>query len=231
MFKPKVILHPTDFHPASTEAFHVSADLAKAFDATLYVLHVLDMPSVVYSEFVPLIELDRESIKDEARRKLLNLKRPDDGPIEYLLIDDGTTETAIVREAENRHCDLIVMGTAGRSGVSRFLLGSVAEYVLRKVHCPVFASESSRDRAGRPAHEHIVNPIVTSHDLKKEHAMKQSKQSPSGKVIGNGFNDQVSDREQHRAVHRERSFTLNLKLSIQAQSRPTRFASELIICG
>jgi nucleotide-binding universal stress UspA family protein len=62
--------------------------------------------------------------------------RCDSTGIEYLLAD-GIPAEEIVKVASDRGCDLIVMGTHGRTGVGRLLLGSVAEEVMRKAPCPV----------------------------------------------------------------------------------------------
>ena len=51
--------------------------------------------------------------------------------------EEGEAATAIVHQAEQRQVDLIVMGTHGRTGLDHMLLGSVAENVVRKAHCPL----------------------------------------------------------------------------------------------
>ena len=75
------------------------------------------------------------------------------------LVWEGDPGEAIVEAAEAEHADLIVVGTHGRSGVSRFLIGSVSDYVVRHAHCPVMVVRGARStaragsaagRAGRP---------------------------------------------------------------------------------
>lgn len=57
-------------------------------------------------------------------------------PVEHLL-EEGNPSAEILRVAQERRCDLIVMGTHGRTGLHRLLMGSVAEHVVRKAPCPV----------------------------------------------------------------------------------------------
>jgi nucleotide-binding universal stress UspA family protein len=72
----------------------------------------------------------------ELKEKLLGLKGPDKVPVEHRL-EEGDPATEILRTARDCGCDLIVMGTHGRRGLSRLLTGSVAEQVMRKAPCPV----------------------------------------------------------------------------------------------
>src|SRR5262249_59188485 len=74
----------------------------------------------------------------------LERRRPPDPPVpvEYL-VREGDPVAEILRAARARDCDLIVMGTHGRTGLRRLLLGSVAEGVMRKAPCPVLTARPS----------------------------------------------------------------------------------------
>jgi universal stress protein A len=134
MFEIKKILCPIDFSEASLEAFEVAKSFAEKFNATLVALHVAMTPPE-YSNWAPVLPVDEEDLAKRSD-ELAKLRREDGGRFERLVLV-GDAESTIVREAEVRGCDMIVMGTAGRGGVGRLLLGSVAEHVSRKAHCPV----------------------------------------------------------------------------------------------
>jgi len=129
------ILHPTDFSERSDHAFKLACALARDHGALLTVAHVLAPPIVVPVDgVVPVIPEDFEEV---ARARLLQVTPPDPRiRVERkLLLGDAAHE--IVELARNSKSDLIVMGTHGRTGLGRLLMGSVAEIVLRRSHCPV----------------------------------------------------------------------------------------------
>jgi len=118
----KEILVPTDFSPASIAAGHIARDIAQQLDARLHVIHVVPPASDTPN---PLEELARVA-------KTLG----DKVGVETALAT-GQTGRTIVEYARDKHMDLIVMGTHGRTGISHALLGSVAEMVVRLAPCPV----------------------------------------------------------------------------------------------
>jgi nucleotide-binding universal stress UspA family protein len=139
MLPIKVILHPTDFSPRSQHAFQLACMLARDTGVRLIVLHVQERPIIVYPG-VPMAptapppsEEDRQAVLNQ-----LHTIRPPDATItvEHML-EEGDPATAILAVTEETDCDLIVMGTHGRSGLGRLLMGSVAEKVMRGATCPV----------------------------------------------------------------------------------------------
>jgi len=135
MLPIRTILHPTDFSDFSADAFHLACSLARDYGARLIVLHVEDVavPMVGDGIMMPPPVMDLEPARD-ALRKI----RPEDPIISverYLIEGDPATE--ILQLARKTNADLIVMGTHGRTGVGRLLMGSVAERVLREAACPV----------------------------------------------------------------------------------------------
>lgn len=126
------ILFPTDFSESSTQALHVAQALARDYDARLIALHAVPLPTVVYSDGVIPPDL---GIHDEAARAELDrLDLPAGSERRFV---EGDPIDVILNTARDAHVDLIVMGTHGRTGLSRLLMGSVAEHVLRKAPCPV----------------------------------------------------------------------------------------------
>jgi nucleotide-binding universal stress UspA family protein len=134
MFAVNTILCPTDFEPPSQAAFEVAKSIAGKFGAKIILLHVAMAPPE-YDEWASVLPLDEADMAERAER-LSSYQREDGGEIERLVLA-GNAESVVVREAAHRGCDLIIMGTAGRGGVGRLLLGSVAEHVSRKAPCPV----------------------------------------------------------------------------------------------
>ena len=84
-----------------------------------------------------MVFLAHEGYRDELRARLQTLQSGEPGvPVEYRL-EAGDPATEVLRVAREVPCDLIVLGTHGRTGLTRLVLGSVAEEVLRKAPCPV----------------------------------------------------------------------------------------------
>jgi|SRR5579875_2208325 len=134
------ILHPTDFSENSEFAFRVACALARDYNARLVLLHVVPPPMVIYSggpvpaETWPSIE--------EVQEKLRELEKQAHHVRVESQVLEGDPVEMILRAAEETRSDVIVMGTHGRSGLGRLLLGSVAESVIRKAPCPVLSAKS-----------------------------------------------------------------------------------------
>jgi nucleotide-binding universal stress UspA family protein len=135
MLAIQTILHPTDFSERSDQAFRLACSLARDHGARVIVLHVAPPPVAGYVGGVMTPEPGRH---DEEWWDQLRRRQPDDPrvPVERVL-GEGRPAEAILRAARERQCDLIVMGTHGRTGLGRALMGSVAEEVVRKAPCPV----------------------------------------------------------------------------------------------
>src|SRR5262245_8335902 len=139
MFRPTTILHPTDFSDYSQQAFQIALDLAKEYNATLFVLHVVETlgpENLTYGEVAS--QLEPEAYQERLRDELEQVAPPDRSSVpcfHFLLEGDPATE--IANAAKNMKCELIVMATHGRSGIRRLLMGSVAEQVMRHAPCPV----------------------------------------------------------------------------------------------
>lgn len=138
------ILVPTDYSECSFEALKHGAQLARGANGTLIVLHV-DLPqtSIVMDKRNPLPK-DVLLLLQE----FVNGKPPlrfEERRIE------GTPVSAIVQTAQDEKVDLIVMGTTGRTGLKRVLMGSVAEEVVRRAPCPVLTLKIPEANRSVPA--------------------------------------------------------------------------------
>ena len=122
------------------EALDYACELAMAFGATVHLLHVIGIPALGVPELgVALTSSVIDSVvrdNQAALEKLADSKRHR-AHLGQVLLRTGDSRELINQTAKEVHADLIVMGTHGRRGVSRALLGSVAENVVRTAPCPV----------------------------------------------------------------------------------------------
>jgi nucleotide-binding universal stress UspA family protein len=135
MLSIRTILHPTDFSPTSRAAFQVACALARDYAARLVVLHV-NAPQMIYGEGY-VLPPDPEAVRKELEEELSRLRPPDPAIRVERLLKEGDAAWEILHVAREGRADLIVLGTHGRTGLGRLLMGSVAEAVLRKAPCPV----------------------------------------------------------------------------------------------
>jgi universal stress protein A len=134
MFTLRRILHPTDFSEQSEAAFRLAASLARDHGARLTVIHVVQPPTLYAAEGLVIVPtLDLEPIREQLAR--IQAKDPLVS-VEHVLVE-GDPAAEILKAASEYKCDLIVIGTHGRTGLGRMLMGSVAENVVRKATCPV----------------------------------------------------------------------------------------------
>ena len=122
------ILCPIDFSEPSMDAFEYAHELALATKATLLLCHAFDRPATW--ELGDQTEPADETLK----QKLLDVTST--LPLERYL-HAGDPGKVICWLADDQKCDLIIMGTHGRTGLRHLVFGSVAEYVLQHAHCPV----------------------------------------------------------------------------------------------
>jgi len=137
MLPIKTVLYPTDFSAPSEYAFQVACSLARDYGAKLVVLHV-DMPPVTIGEVISYMEPEdyKEKLWDEFRRLQASEPGIRDLRVETKLVE-GNPAKEILAAANEIKPELIVMGTHGRTGLGRLLMGSVAEEVVRKSPFPV----------------------------------------------------------------------------------------------
>jgi nucleotide-binding universal stress UspA family protein len=131
------ILVPTDGSAGTEKVIDHAAALAEVHDARLHGLYVVDTASWTGLPMESSFESVRETLRQEGERALRQLEgRAVDVPVRTELLE-GSPARCIVEFATERSCDVVVMGTHGRAGVDRLLLGSVAERVVRSSPVPV----------------------------------------------------------------------------------------------
>ncbi len=151
MIRIEKIVYPTDFSSYSNQAYFHAVALAATHNATLSIV-LVHTPELEKS--VPA------SHKGESReywlRQLKQIHPVDSSiPVDHHLLE-GDPASEIVRFANNAHADLIVMGTHGRTGVERVLMGSVAEKVMHDAPCSVLVVKLPRKSPLEPEDRPIL---------------------------------------------------------------------------
>lgn len=167
MFTAQTILHPTDFSDCARTAFRYAAALARAYEGTLHLLHVepdlSDDP--IRSAFEAQTEADDfyKETRDEADRQMKALIDEDASDIRVKRVHArGIAPGPVVIEyAEKEGVDLIIMGTVGRRGVKRLMMGSVAEEIVRHATCAVMTVQEDAKHLD-PTIDRMLVPVDLS---------------------------------------------------------------------
>jgi len=140
MIRIKKILYPTDFSSYSNQAYFHAISLAEKHNASLTVLFVYNPDSTT----TPGSQGDEEADRRYWQGQLEQIRPVDTRiPVSHVLLQ-GDPASEIVRYGRDAGIDVIVMGTHGRTGVERLLMGSVAEKVLRDAPCSVLVVKLPR---------------------------------------------------------------------------------------
>ncbi len=136
----KKLMYTTDFSNDSKRALALASGLAAKYQAKLFIVHVAEttvpvtvLPPAGAATALPPVVPDHDELSEQLRGVT-----PDDPIVAYEhVLLRGVAGEEIVTFVGDTAIDLIVMSTHGRSGLERFLLGSVAEHVVRHATCPV----------------------------------------------------------------------------------------------
>lgn len=150
MLPIRTILFPTDFSPTSNAAFRIARSIARDYNAKLIVFHVAQFPSAMGADGVLMYPTDYDL--DALRRKLDDIPTGSHIEMERRLVQ-GNAIDEILNAAQDLNCDLIVLGTHGRTGVGRLFMGSVAEQIIRKATCAVLSVKAPIAAAVIPVDE------------------------------------------------------------------------------
>jgi len=146
MTLPKTILVPHDFGTGSEHALTYAADLAKALGAEVVVMHAFEIPVIGFPDgaLVATPELASRVLEgaNTGLERAIAAHKNAGVPLRSM-VKQGPTWQTIIETATEIGAGMIVMGTHGRHGLPRALLGSVAEKVVRAAHCPVLTVHSS----------------------------------------------------------------------------------------
>lgn len=140
------ILVPTDGSDGTSRVLAHAADLARIHDSTLDFVYVVNTAAFANLPMETSWEGVRESLQDEGETVLDEAERAvEEVPSERHVLEGGPSRE-IVAYAEQSGADLVVMGTHGRGGINRILLGSVAERVVRSSPIPVLTIRANASR-------------------------------------------------------------------------------------
>jgi nucleotide-binding universal stress UspA family protein len=160
MLPIRTIVHATDFSDSSRAAFRVACALARDYVARLIVLHVQPPPMGLCT--IEGVYLPPEDTREELLKALHRMEPPDAAVRVEHRLAEGYPADEILRAAREIGCDVLVLGTHGRKGLGRLLLGSVAEQVLREAVCPVVTVRT-------PARQEVAMAVTEdSHEPARE---------------------------------------------------------------
>jgi nucleotide-binding universal stress UspA family protein len=147
----ETILCPIDFSECSVAAYEYALSLAQHYQAKLFALHVAEIWRYSSASFAATADLYQEFCEEklstcaEQLQKFVNVHTHDGSGTECF-IREGIARDCILEIAEEKAVSLIVMGTHGRRGFDRLMVGSVTEAVLRHAHPPVLATHQRSDK-------------------------------------------------------------------------------------
>jgi nucleotide-binding universal stress UspA family protein len=144
MLEVKLILCPIDFSEFSVRAYHHALSLAEHYRAKLVALHIVELfrfPSVGFAASAGLYDETCQAVRESGKEQLQEfVKNHTHDEIQpELVVHQGIAPDSILSFAQAQKTDVIVMGTHGRRGYDRLMLGSVTDRVMRRAPCPVLA--------------------------------------------------------------------------------------------
>ena len=202
------ILCPIDFSEFARDALDHAVALANWYRAALTLMHVIEIPPLPIdglaaeaASFAPLPERGKvaDDVRDFARPAIGSAEVPLD-----VLVTFGSPAMAIQVHAERMHADLVVVGTHGRSGFQRFLLGSVTERLLRALAVPLLIVPPPVKKPETVIYESILCPVDFSDESMRalDYAFSLAQESGARVILLHvleGFLDEV-DPQQIRNV-------------------------------
>ncbi len=156
MTLPRIILVATDFSEDADRALEQAAELATQLDATIHLVHAVTIPAMGMPELglaVASTGMESKALEAQAALDARVARYRDRVSMAPVRLELGNAREVIDRVAELIGADLIVMGTHGRRGVRRMVMGSIAESVVRSAPCPVLTVRAKRHRPGTTAQE------------------------------------------------------------------------------
>jgi len=143
--KPRQIVLPMDFTDCSIDAYEYGVEVAKWFDASVTLVHAIEplSYSLDFSLTHPLEDKANRKKIEQRLQELTSVLIEQGLSAQYELVDKPSME-AIVKASISQESDLVIMGTHGRKGLSRLLLGSTTAKVLQHSFCPILTVKSPK---------------------------------------------------------------------------------------
>lgn len=138
------ILCPVDFSAPSRNALRYANEFAKAMNAKITVMHVIQPQPIAADVNVPYVPLEIE-LEKNAKEDLARIVKEEvqEGVLVEQVMAFGLPSDCVIAQAQKENVDLIILGTHGRTGISRLLMGSTAENVIRHATRPVLVVKAS----------------------------------------------------------------------------------------
>ena len=174
MLEIKLLLCPVDFSEFSVRAYRHALSVAQHYRAKLVALHIVELwryPSLSFVPPGPAYDETCQAFCEKGEQQLRELVRSNtrDAPPPELLVEQGNAADTILSVAARMRADVIVMGTHGRRGYDRMMLGSVAERVMRNAPCPVLVVNQPPDDSSAASNgvsqEHRLHRILFCTDF------------------------------------------------------------------
>lgn len=173
MLEIKLILCPIDFSEFSVRAYRYALSLAEHYRAKMVAQHVVELwryPSFAFAASAQLYDEFCDAVLESGKEQLHEfVKNNTHGEIRpELVVHLGSAPDSILSFVQAQKTDVIVMGTHGRRGYDRVMLGSVTDRVMRRATCPVLAvcnPHDSRAVGDEPGHAHHLNRILLCTDF------------------------------------------------------------------
>jgi nucleotide-binding universal stress UspA family protein len=154
------VLCPVDFSPIARRALDHAAAIARWYESELVVLHVIPFMPTLFGfpaavDTAAVASADADAVIPELTRFVGEATATASGT--RMIVRSGSPSVEILRSAAEEDADLLVLGTHGRTGFERFMVGSVTEKVLRKAPCPVLTvPPHAEGQPERPVFERIL---------------------------------------------------------------------------
>ena len=164
-FEPQSILCGADFSPASLTALSYAALLARAYGAALEVLHShhVELPAYLGEQQWARLQGELQAARASAEQHLRDFAAPalgDLAPTAQITAVDAPPVDGLLQAVQERHPDLVVLGSHGHNRLNQFLLGSVSAGVLREVTAPLLVTRQRLDSEPTAARiEHVLCPV------------------------------------------------------------------------
>ena len=190
------ILFLTDFSPPSTAALRYALSVARRFEAKVYVTHVVEPPlaappTAVFYGTAPV----REDAENKLNAMLSEGKL--NNVLHEIILGEGSPWPAVEKIIAEKKIDLVVVGTHGRKGFRKVVLGSFAEEIYRKANCPVLTI--GPENPANPEKEMRFQRVLVATDLQDEthracdYAVAVAWRHGAELIVLHVIEDQVSD--------------------------------------
>ena len=225
------ILCPVDFFPASTQAARYAIALAKRYGAKLILLHVIEPDSTSLYDLPDDNQLTRLIRKRAAERleKIADLARTAEVPVE-VFVRNGLADIVIHSTISECDADFVVMGTHGRRGLKRFLMGSTAERLLRNLRVPILTIRDARIKAAKPI-RHILLTTDLSEGTKEAvaYALWLAAEHQAKLTLLHVLNDVQADISGAYRDPLIRSIQRELEELVPVEARSSRITAKVLV--